>query len=97
MAERQFVSVFRSSKKADTYIFVRRGQKWDDLPEALRSIFGAPQHAMDLLLTEDRKLARTTGKDVLEAIEEKDFYLQLSEEQDDYIVEFKQKLKSHPE
>ncbi|BES71660.1 YcgL domain-containing protein [Marinobacter nanhaiticus D15-8W] len=97
MAERQFVSVFRSGTKADTYIFVRRGQKWDDLPEALRAIFGAPQHAMDLLLTEDRKLARTSGKDVLEAIEEKDFYLQLPEEQDEYIVEFKQKLKSHPE
>ena len=97
MVERQFVSVFRSSKKAGTYIFVRRGQKWDDLPEALRTLFGAPQHAMDLLLTEDRKLARVNSKDVLDAIEEKDFYLQLPEEQDEYIVEFKQKLKPHPE
>lgn len=97
MAERQFISVFRSSKKADTYIFVRRGQAWDELPEALRSVFGAPQHAMDLLLTEDRQLARTTGKDVLEAIEEKDFYLQMPDEQEGYVVEFKQRLKSNQE
>ena len=34
MTERAFVSVFRSSKKIDTYIYVRRGQAWDDLPEA---------------------------------------------------------------
>lgn len=90
---RQFVSVFRSGKKADTYLYVRRNQVWDDLPEGLRSIFGTPHHAMDLLLTPDRKLARTTGQEVLSAIEEKDFYLQMPEEQADYIVEFKQKLK----
>ena len=60
MTDREFVSVFRSSKKIDTYIYVRRGQVWDDLPEALRSIFGKPVHSMDLLLTPDKKLARTT-------------------------------------
>jgi uncharacterized protein YcgL (UPF0745 family) len=94
MKQREFVSVFRSSRKADTYIFVRRGQKWDDLPEGLRGIFGQPVHAMDLLLTPEKKLARTTGKQVLEAIEEKDFFLQLSDEQDDYMAELKQRLES---
>lgn len=94
MKQREFVSVFRSSRKADTYIFVRRGQKWDELPEGLRGIFGQPVHAMDLLLTPEKKLARTTGKQVLEAIEEKDFFLQLSGEQDDYMTELKRRLES---
>lgn len=89
MSERTFVSVFRSGKKADTYIYVRRGQKWDELPDALRTIFGAPIHAMDLLLTPDRKLARTTGQEVLDAIRDKQFYLQMPEEQDTYIVDFR--------
>ncbi len=92
MKEREFVSVFRSSKKSDTYLFVRRGQGWDELPESLRSIFGQPVHSMDLVLTPDRKLARTTGKQVLEAIDEKDFFLQMPEEQDSYVVDFKRKL-----
>lgn len=95
MKEREFISVFKSSRKADTYVFVRRGQSWDDLPEGLRGIFGAPIHSMDLLLTPDRKLARATGKQVLEAIEEKDFYLQMPEEQEGYVVEFKRKLEQH--
>ena len=56
MKEREFVSVFRSSKKNDTYLFVRRGQNWEDLPESLRGIFGQPVHSMDLVLTPDRKL-----------------------------------------
>lgn len=29
MKDRAFVSVFRSSKKNDTYVFVRRDQKWE--------------------------------------------------------------------
>lgn len=61
MKKQEFVSVFRSSKKSDTYIFVRRDHDWEELPESLRNIFGQPVHAMDLVLTPDRKLARTTG------------------------------------
>lgn len=91
MNEREFVSVFRSSKKRDTYIFVRRGQEWEELPESLRGIFGQPVHSMDLVLTPDRKLARTTGRQVLEAIGEKDFFLQMPEEQDGYVVDFRRK------
>jgi uncharacterized protein YcgL (UPF0745 family) len=93
MKEREFVSVFRSSKKDDTYLYVRRGQNWEDLPESLRGIFGQPVHAMDLVLTPDRKLARTSGEQVLEALEEKDFYLQMPEEQAGYVVEFRKKLE----
>lgn len=89
MKEREFVSVFRSGKKSDTYLFVRRGQNWDELPESLRGIFGQPVHTMDLIMTPDRNLARTTGKQVLQALEEKDFYLQMPEEQDGYVVEFR--------
>ena len=48
---------------------------------------------MDLVLTPDRKLARTTGKQVLEAIDEKDFFLQMPEEQESYVVDFKRKLE----
>lgn len=91
MTDKQFVSVFRSSKKADTYLYVRRGQIWDDLPESLRGIFGAPVHAMDLVMTPDRKLARTDGKQVLDAISDKDFYLQMPEENDSYVVDFRKK------
>ncbi|MGF2685387.1 YcgL domain-containing protein [Marinobacter sp. DUT-3] len=91
MTDKQFVSVFRSSKKADTYLYVRRGQIWDDLPESLRGIFGAPVHAMDLVMTPDRKLARTDGSQVLNAIADKDFYLQMPEENDGYVVDFRKK------
>lgn len=91
MKNREFVSVFRSSKKTDTYIYVRRGQKWDELPESLRTIFGHPVHALDLVLTAERKLARTTGEQVLESLADKDFYLQMPEEQDADVIDFRTK------
>jgi len=91
MKDREFVSVFRSSKKSDTYIFVRRGQKWDELPDSLKTIFGNPVHSMDLIMTPDRKLSRTTGEQVLKAIAEKDFFLQMPEERSGYVVDFRTK------
>ncbi|MCK7544720.1 YcgL domain-containing protein [Marinobacter bryozoorum] len=93
MTEKTFVSVFRSSKREGTYIYLRRGHDWNDLPESLRELFGTPVPALDLVLTPERRLARTTGKEVLEAISEKDYYLQLPEKADSYIVSFKEKLR----
>lgn len=89
MTDKTFVSVFRSSKKPDTYLFVPRGQVWEDLPESLLGIFGKPVHSMDLIMTPDRKLARTSGRQVLEAIADKGFFLQMPEEQSGYVVDFR--------
>ena len=94
MTQKTFVSVFRSSKKQDTYIFVKRGQEWAELPESLQGVFGAPVHSMDLVLTPERKLARTTGQQVLDAIEDKGFYLQMPEEQSGFVVDFRRKPES---
>jgi uncharacterized protein YcgL (UPF0745 family) len=44
-------------------------------------------------LSPDKKLARTTGKEVLEALAEKDFFLQMPEEQETYIVDFRRKIE----
>lgn len=94
MTEKALIAVFKSEKKADTYIYLRRGFSWDELPVELRDVFGKPRHVMDLMLAADKKLARTTGEDVLKAVAEKDYYLQMPAEHTMAIVEFGQKLKS---
>ncbi|WP_369602119.1 YcgL domain-containing protein [Hahella sp. SMD15-11] len=75
--ERKMVSVYKSSRKAETYLYVDKRKGTEDVPGALLEHFGKPQHVIDLLLTPEKKLARTTGKDILEAIRDKGFYLQL--------------------
>ena len=97
MTTKTFVSVFRSTKKADTYMYVRRGQVWGDLPEDLRAIFGKPALAMELIMTPEKKLARTTGRAVLDAIADKGFFMQMPEEQSGSVVAFKERLRNSAE
>jgi uncharacterized protein YcgL (UPF0745 family) len=47
---------------------------------------------MDLLLTAERKLSRTTGDEVLGSIKDQGFFLQMPEKLDSYLVEFKEKV-----
>ena len=75
--ERALVSIFRSPRRAEMYLYLPRPAQFDDLPEALQSQFGEPEHVMDLLLTPERRLARVDVVRVLDAIAEKGFYLQM--------------------
>ena len=70
-------SIFRSSKRAEMYLYVKKGTELDTLPEALIRQFGDVSLVMDLLLREERPLARADVKKVMAMIEEQGFYLQM--------------------
>ncbi|MDX1452916.1 MAG: YcgL domain-containing protein [Oleiphilaceae bacterium] len=74
---KRLCSVFKSSRKAEMYVYVDRKVGTTDLPEALLKVFGEPIHVMDLILTEEKKLARASAPEVLSSIEEQGFYLQM--------------------
>jgi uncharacterized protein YcgL (UPF0745 family) len=59
------------------YLFVDRARQFEDLPEALLTRFGEPQPVMLLQLAPGKKLARTDAEQVLAAIDEQGFYLQM--------------------
>lgn len=69
--------IFRSSKEEGLYLYVKREEGLKHVPEALLTRFGKPQSAMTLVLTPERKLARTTAERVLECLEDPGYYLQL--------------------
>ena len=80
---RRLVAVYRSPRKEDMYLFVDRREGLARMPDALRRLFGEPEHAMDLLLTPTRKLARADAAEVLRCIAEQGFYLQMPPLPDD--------------
>lgn len=82
---KRFCSVYKSSKKKEMYIYVDRNFKLEEMPEALKGVFGEPIHVLDMVLTPEKKLARVTAEKVLAAIEEKDFYLQMPPTENDII------------
>lgn len=75
--ERRMVSVYKSSRRDETYVYVDKQKGIEAIPDALRAHFGEPVHVMDLLLTPSRKLARVSAEEVLSAIEEKGLFLQM--------------------
>ena len=79
-AQEEFMTVctvFRSDKKAETYLYLSEDFEFDDLPSELRKSFGEPALVMSLKLSTERKLARVDVKKVLQSLQEHGFYLQL--------------------
>ena len=74
---KRFCSVFKSLKKKEMYIYVDRKDGADALPESLRSLFGHPEHVLDMILTPEKTLARVDAQKVLDEIADKGFYLQM--------------------
>ena len=69
--------VFKSAKRNDFYLFLQADREFESLPRELRLSFGTPIFVMDLMIDEQRSLARADTLKVLSALEENGFYLQL--------------------
>ncbi len=74
---RLLCAVFRSRRNPDTYLFVDHQEGFARVPEALLHEFGGAERAMTFALTPDKRLARASAVDVIRAISQNGFYLQL--------------------
>ncbi|WP_033416011.1 YcgL domain-containing protein [Hahella ganghwensis] len=95
-AAKRLVSVYRSSRKDEMYVYVDKKQGVEELPEALLTHFGKPQHVFDLLLMPEKKLARANVEEVLEKIEEQGFYLQMPPPAEEYMQDVVKARESQP-
>lgn len=75
-------SVLRSSKKDYTYVYLLEGHDFDDLPIALRNVFGEPEFVMDLELSPARKLAYEDVSEVMQNLDKQGYHLQMPPQQD---------------
>jgi uncharacterized protein YcgL (UPF0745 family) len=74
---KRICSIFRCSKKEGMYLYVDKKAGVDSIPDNLRRKLGDLELAMTLLISEDKKLARANAKDILQAIADTGFYLQM--------------------
>ncbi len=75
-------TVFRSSQKGFTYIYLLDEEGFDDLPDALKTVFGVPEKVMDLELTSGRKLAYEDVEKVMKNLSEQGYHLQMPPQED---------------
>ena len=71
------VSVYRSPKKPQTYVYLPSDQDYESLPEALIEQFGDAVLFLTFELHEKKKLAQVEAKTVLAALRNQGFFLQL--------------------
>ena len=71
------VRVFRSHKKAQTYVYLPADQEYESLPEAFIEQFGQATEFLTFELHENSKLAQVDARAVLAALNKQGFFLQL--------------------
>ncbi|WP_026375255.1 YcgL domain-containing protein [Aestuariibacter salexigens] len=69
--------IYKSSKKDETYLYLKNKDDFSDVPEALLQTFGKPQFVMVMPLNKPRKLALVEWDKLLAELDEKGYYLQL--------------------
>ena len=77
MSNGRICEVFRSPRREGMYLYVDKAEGLARVPEHLRQVFGEPESALVLHLKPERKLARADAADVLAALEDPGFYLQM--------------------
>lgn len=68
--------VYKSRRKADTYVFLRERDGFTALPEPLRSTLEPLDFVLDVALTPERKLAREDAALVRANLVARGFHLQ---------------------
>ncbi len=72
-----YCAVYRSRRKDDAYLFLTQRGRFDHVPPGLMAIVGEPEHVMDLVLSPGRALARENVLEVMRALKEQGWFLQM--------------------
>ncbi|MEJ2060595.1 MAG: YcgL domain-containing protein [Gammaproteobacteria bacterium] len=72
--------VYRSTRRADTYIYLAAKDDFDQVPDGLRKVFGEPEFALEFELTPDRRLAQEDPQQVYNNLKNQGFHLQMPSE-----------------
>lgn len=84
--------IYKSPKKAFTYLFVKSRDDFSEVPEALMQTFGTPTLVTVVNLATKEKLAMADLEKVKTNLVDKGFYLQLPPPQEDLLKEHKKQM-----
>ncbi|WP_105189319.1 MULTISPECIES: YcgL domain-containing protein [unclassified Pseudoalteromonas] len=82
-------AVYKSKKKADTYLYLPKRDDFSDVPQPLMDMFGTPQFVMLINLATKTQLALADLAKVKEQLSEQGFYLQLPPPTENMLDEFR--------
>ena len=85
-------AVYKSSRKADTYLFVKKRDCFEDVPVALMDMFGVPQLVMVFPIAKRESLGMADIHRVRTEMETNGYYLQIPPPQVNLLAEHKRSL-----
>lgn len=74
--------IYKGHKKQDSYLYIEQKDDFSDVPEILMTTLGQLEFVMELELNAEIKLARADIKQVISALKQDGFYLQMPNESD---------------
>ncbi|MCL9783056.1 YcgL domain-containing protein [Vibrio sp. S4M6] len=83
-------SIYKSSKKEGTYLYLPKKDDFSQVPDTLMQMFGKPMFVMVIKL-EGRKLARVSVEKVKESFDSDGFFLQLPPPPEDLLEAHKKR------
>lgn len=86
-------TIYKSAKKAQTYLFVNKRNDFSEVPEALMSVFGTPTLVTVINLESKSKLAMADIALVKEKLSSQGYYLQLPPPQENLLDQHKADMK----
>ena len=83
--------IYRSERKADTYLYLIEKDDFSQVPEELLEVFGEAEFSFQFELTAGKFLAKEAPAVVYENLKTQGFHLQIA---DDLLIEQQLALKS---
>ncbi len=74
--------IYKGHKKPDSYLYIEDEDDFSRVPEELLAVLGRLELVMTLELTPQRKLIRADVTQVITALSEEGFYLQMPDKSD---------------
>jgi uncharacterized protein YcgL (UPF0745 family) len=71
------VWIYKGSRRAETYLYLPEENNFARVPDELLDAMGPLELVMELEIDEQRKLARVDARDVIKAVLEVGYFLQL--------------------
>lgn len=81
----QLCTIYKSSKKAETYLFVEKNNDFSKVPEPLMKLVGTPLLVMTMDLDKRTSLAQADLSKVKAELEDKGYYLQIPPPQENLL------------
>lgn len=85
-------AVYKSSRKAETYLFINKKDHFEDVPAPLLASFGAPQFVLLLALDKRKSLAMADIDKVRQELTDKGYYLQLPPPAENLLKSYRQSI-----